>query len=78
MKHPDDRQEMRNCIRLTREIFAQSALPPYRSKELAPSAACQSDADLDQFIKAKVESAYHPCGTCRMGEDAVAPPIPTA
>ncbi|MGB1096405.1 MAG: GMC oxidoreductase, partial [Paracoccaceae bacterium] len=23
--------------------------------------------DLDHFIKEHVESAYHPCGTCRMG-----------
>ena len=27
----------------------------------------QSDAALDDFIRAHAESAYHPCGTCRMG-----------
>ena len=26
-----------------------------------------SDAEIDSFIRAKVESAYHPCGTTRMG-----------
>ena len=26
-----------------------------------------SDDELDDFIRAHVESAYHPCGTCRMG-----------
>ncbi|WP_282611118.1 choline dehydrogenase [Pelagibius sp. Alg239-R121] len=77
MTHPDDWLEMRACIRLTREIFAQPALAPYRGKELAPGAACKDDACLDQFLKDKVESAYHPCGTCRMGtdDDAVVDPL---
>ena len=28
----------------------------------------QDDAALDDFIREAVESAYHPCGTCRMGD----------
>lgn len=77
MTHPDDWLEMRACIRLTREIFAQEAFAPYRGKELAPGADCQDDACIDQFLKDKVESAYHPCGTCRMGTDdnAVVDPV---
>ena len=27
------------------------------------------DADLDEYIRDHVESAYHPCGTCRMGNN---------
>lgn len=69
MSHPDDWVEMRACIRLTRELFAQGVFDDYRGAELAPGNACQSDDSLDQFIKDKVESAYHPCGTCRMGTD---------
>ena len=72
MTHPDDRPDMRACIRLTREIFAQPAFAPYRGKELAPGDECQSDDSIDQFITDKVESAYHPCGTCRMGDDDAA------
>ncbi|WP_272010028.1 choline dehydrogenase [Roseovarius sp. ZX-A-9] len=77
MTHPDDWLEMRACIRLTREIFAQPAFAPYRGDELAPGAACQDDACIDLFLKKKVESAYHPCGTCRMGtdDDAVVDPL---
>lgn len=76
MTHEDDWLEMRACIRFTREIFAQTAFDPYRGKELAPGDECQSDACIDQFIIDKVESAYHPCGTCRMGadDDAVVDP----
>ncbi len=67
MSHPDDWTEMRACVRLTREIFAQPAFDPYRGKELQPGAAVATDDEIDAFIRAKVESAYHPCGTCRMG-----------
>jgi choline dehydrogenase len=69
MSHEDDWQEMRACVRLTREIFRQPALASYAGRELAPGPGCESDARIDQFIKDKVESAYHPSGTCRMGED---------
>jgi len=72
MTHEDDWLEFRACIRLSREIFAQAAMAPYRGKELAPGADAQSDEQLDAFIKRKVESAYHPSGTCRMGFDEAA------
>jgi choline dehydrogenase len=69
MSHPDDWLEFRACMRLTRAVFAQEAFAAYRGKELAPGAEAQDDAALDAFLKRKVESAYHPCGTCRMGTD---------
>ena len=67
MSHDDDWRDFRHCIRLTREIFGQAAFDPYRSWEIVPGAAVQSDAQLDTFIASAVESAYHPCGTCKMG-----------
>ena len=68
MSHPDDWTEMRAAVRLTREIFAQEAFAPYRGEEIAPGADVTSDAQIDAFIRAHVESAYHPCSTCRMGD----------
>ncbi len=67
MAHEDDWADFRTCIRLTREIFGQEAFAPYRGKEIQPGDAVQSDEDLNAFIAEHVESAYHPCGTCRMG-----------
>ena len=67
MSHPDDWEEMRACVRLTREIFAQPAFAPYRGKELQPGSDVVSDEAIDAFVRRKVESAYHPCGTCKMG-----------
>ncbi|WP_417685741.1 choline dehydrogenase [Roseibium sp.] len=67
MAHEDDWAEFRTAIRLTREIFGQEAFAPYRGKEIQPGSQVQSDDELDGFIREHVESAYHPCGTCRMG-----------
>ncbi len=67
MSDPSDWADFRQCIRLTREIFGQDAFADYRGHEIQPGSAVQSDADLDAFIRDHVESAYHPCGTCKMG-----------
>ncbi len=67
MSHEDDWRDFRHCIRLTREIFSQEAFRSYCDGEIAPGAHVTSDAALDDFIRQNVESAYHPCGTCRMG-----------
>ncbi|WP_114966708.1 choline dehydrogenase [Alkalilacustris brevis] len=67
MSHPDDRAEFRACIRLTREIMSRPAFAPWLRAELQPGPALQSDDQLDAFIRDHAESAYHPCGTARMG-----------
>jgi choline dehydrogenase len=67
MSDPQDWEDFRRCIRLTREIFAQPAFAPYVRHEIQPGASLQSDEALDGFIRDHAESAYHPCGTCRMG-----------
>ncbi len=67
MSDPSDWTDFRQAIRLTREIFGQDAMKPYVKSEIQPGQGAQSDADLDAFIRAHTESAYHPCGTARMG-----------
>ena len=67
MSHPEDWVDFRACVRLTREIFAQSAMAAFVKSEIQPGADVQSDAEIDAFLRQHVESAYHPCGTARMG-----------
>jgi choline dehydrogenase len=67
MSEADDWMEMRACVRLTREIFAQPAFDRYRGREIQPGKDVQSDEEIDAFIRAKVESAYHPSCSCKMG-----------
>ncbi|MWB79272.1 choline dehydrogenase [Pseudooceanicola sp. 216_PA32_1] len=67
MSTEQDWVDFRHCIRVTREIFAQAAFDPFRGPEISPGSAAQSDDQLDAHIREHAESAYHPCGTCRMG-----------
>jgi choline dehydrogenase len=67
MSDPQDWEDFRTCIRLTREIFAQDAFKSYAGHEIQPGSRLQTDAELDEAIREHAESAYHPCGTCRMG-----------
>jgi choline dehydrogenase len=67
MQDPEDISIWRKCIRLTREIMAQPAMDKYRGDEIQPGYHIQTDAEIDAWVLDNVESAYHPCGTCKMG-----------
>jgi choline dehydrogenase len=67
LSEADDRSEMRACVRLTREIFAQASFDRYRGREIQPGSDVQTDAQIDAFVRAKVESAFHPSCSCKMG-----------
>ena len=80
LSHPDDVTSFRRALRLSREIANQPALAAFRGREITPGESVQSDEEIDAFIRANAESAYHPCGSCRMGasDDADAVVDPTA
>ena len=65
MSHDEDWTRFRHCIHLAREVFAQPAMAEFCGTPIAP--AGDQDADLDDYIRNAAESAYHPCGTCKMG-----------
>jgi choline dehydrogenase len=67
MSHEDDWADMRACVRLTREIFGQPAFERYYAREISPGANITSDAEIDAFVKQKLQSGYHPSCSCRMG-----------
>jgi choline dehydrogenase len=66
MSQTSDWEEFRRAIRLTREIFATEPMAGFVDHEIQPGEA-QTDAELDAVIREHAESAYHPCGTARMG-----------
>ncbi|MFM0051094.1 choline dehydrogenase [Caballeronia grimmiae] len=72
MADPLDWREFRDAIRITREIMRQPALSRYRGEELHPGDGAASDAELDAFVRAKAETAYHPSCSCKMGYDDMA------
>ncbi len=66
---PADREAFRACIRLSREIIAQPAFDAFRGSEIQPGESIVSDDDIDAWIRANAESAYHASCTCPMGAD---------
>jgi len=67
LTHPDDLPEWRRAVRLTRELFQQPAMQRYAAEEIQPGPNVNADAEIDAFVREHCESAYHPCGTCKMG-----------
>jgi 4-pyridoxate dehydrogenase len=65
-------ESIRAAIRLFRELAQQPVLQPFIKAETGPGAAATSDAAIDAHIRATAVTAHHPCGTCRMGADAMA------
>ena len=59
---------MRESIKLSREIFAQKAFDEFRGGETEPGEDATSDEKLDEFVRDKADSAYHPSCTCKMGD----------
>ena len=69
LEHEADREDWRNCIRLTREIFVQPAMSDFCGNIIQPGLDVDSDKAIDDWVRANVESCYHLCGTCRMGAE---------
>jgi choline dehydrogenase len=64
-----DREDWRICLRLTREILCQPALDEFRGDEIQPAVDLSDDEAVDAWVRANVETAYHPSCSCRMGAD---------
>ncbi|MBT6510562.1 MAG: choline dehydrogenase, partial [Rhodospirillaceae bacterium] len=72
MNHFQDQQDIddyRMAFKLSREIGMQPALDPFRDRELDPGEHVQTDDEIDAWVRANVETAYHPTCTCKIGAD---------
>ena len=67
-----DREGFRDCVHLTREVMRQPAMDAFRGEVIQPTEQVQSNEQIDAFVRASVDSAYHPCGTCKIGVDEMA------
>ena len=56
-------------VRLCRDIAHSAPFRPYRGAEVFPGADCTTPAALEEVVRRKAETIYHPVGTCRMGSD---------
>ncbi len=73
LSDPADRRVAVDAIKLVRKIVTGSkAFAPYQPKEYKPGAQITSDADLAHAAGDIGTTIFHPVGTCRMGDDAMA------
>ncbi len=72
LTHPDDRKTLVDGIRIARKILASPSFDDYRGAELNPGEDAQSDDEILKRCKDKLGLVYHPVGTCKMGDDAMA------
>ena len=70
---PNDMPRLVAGFKRARDVGEQKAMAPYRGAEVSPGPNCRTDADIEAFIRRTTITAHHPCGTCRMSEDAAAP-----
>jgi len=70
-----DNEDIRCIIggmRIARDIIAQPSMDPYRLQEIKPGTDAQTDEELIDFCRRTSQTAYHPIGTCKMGQDNMA------
>ncbi len=73
LSDPQDRKVAVDAIKLVRKIVTGSAtFAPYRPEEYKPGAKVVTDADLAHAAGDIGTTIFHPVGTCRMGDDAMA------
>jgi choline dehydrogenase len=68
----EDQRIAVKSLRMMRDIFKAPALRAYSPQDLMPGAAVESDDELLDYIRHTGSTAFHPVGTCRMGNDPMA------
>ena len=67
----EDRQQMRDCVKISRKILSQKSFQEYLGKEIRPGIDIQNDDELDEIIRNTSETAYHPSCSNMMGIDSM-------
>jgi len=57
-------------VRVSREIIEATPFAPFRGSEVFPGEGVTTRLELEEVLRRKAETIYHPVGTCRMGNDA--------
>lgn len=69
---PEDVQATISGMRKIREIMAMAPLSTRIESEFAPGPHVQTDDQFLKYFETHGNSCYHPVGTCKMGNDAMA------
>ena len=67
-----DLKETIKCVRVARKILCQNSMKPFAGKEIGPGDNANSDEEIEEYVRSKAETAYHPSCTLKMGIDDMA------
>ncbi|MGX8014226.1 GMC family oxidoreductase (plasmid) [Mesorhizobium sp. ORM8.1] len=67
LKEQKDQQVLLSALRMARRILESEPLRPYYDTEQLPGAGLTGDDDLLRFAREYGTTAFHLCGSCRMG-----------
>ncbi len=63
----EDVDAMVRGVKAMRHVLSQPALARFGGRELDASAGARTDAQIEAFLRERVDTIYHPVGSCRMG-----------
>ena len=69
---PQDLELMLECVALSKEIFMQPVFRQHHQNFIYPEEDLTSKQDMEDFVRRKSETVYHPVGSCKMGYDPMA------
>ena len=69
LSDPHDVQELIEGMNLMNELLTQPAFDEFRGSRITPAPAITTRNELENWVRANASTDYHPCGTCRMGND---------
>jgi|TARA_B100001750_G_scaffold55138_1_gene42003 choline dehydrogenase len=69
---PYDLKVVLEGVRWGRKILASPSFKPFIKSEYLPGSEKQSDEELTEYVREWSKTDYHPVGTCKMGNDAMA------
>lgn len=68
LSHPGDVHTMIEAIRFARKLADTHPFAAWIASEISPGPTVQAEVDLEHYIRSTSYTAYHPAGTCRMGD----------
>ena len=70
LAEPEDVETLIAGVKLTQWLMNAPSLRAHWTRELFGSDAAKSDDEIRAFLRRRVDTVYHPVGTCAMGPDA--------
>jgi choline dehydrogenase len=72
LSSPVDAEITVRAVRIARAVMTAPAMALLQVTEIAPGKTQTTDNEILDWVKRAAETTYHPVGTCKMGQDAMA------